>query len=223
MSIRVNDIPTIDDAGNASGAERSPTLELNAVKKVVREAWQSKLKEQGTNVDILGKHAAFMNGVLESVDYEVVCMPSVASHTKHMSRGELMVYTKFLETLAVGYKSRFGPEFANLMIAGLALVSKDLRTARSHFDNFVSDLGKISEAYERRSARVSKKIEELDKELGRKQSGMLRFFRKRAIQSIRANIGRHRGLADRFEKRRAKYASIAESLRANTALRPARK
>jgi hypothetical protein len=48
------------------------TIEADAVKKVVRENWECKLKEKGTDLDILNDHAAFMSRELSTIDYETL-------------------------------------------------------------------------------------------------------------------------------------------------------
>lgn len=189
------------------------TIEANAIKKVVRESWESKLKEKGTTLDILNEHADFMKREFGGMNYETLCMQNIAARAKHMSKGELATYTRIVEALALGYKSRFGAEFAEPLIAGVTLISKDVKAARRHLDYFMVHISENIAAYELRIARENKRLEHADMELKRKNAGIFRFFRKREIAALNGRITAGKARIGRLEGRKRLYARIADTTR----------
>lgn len=206
------DTTRLNNEARTSGSGYVSNLETDAVKRVVREGWESRLKEKGTNLAILNEHMEFMEKEF-SINYGAICMPSMATHSKHMSRGELEAYVKLIETLAIGYKSRFGADFSSLMIVGASVLSKDLKTARKQFDVFLAHLSKVSGKYSNLMDKESRNIEALRLELARKESGILRFFRKREIMLLRSRMRARERRIGGFAKKKAKYDSIANGLK----------
>jgi hypothetical protein len=194
--------------------EANATMEMNAVKKIVRENWESKVKEKGTNVDILSKHADFMNRQFGSMGYETMCMPHVVLNTKKMSRSEIIAYTRMLEALAIGYRDRFGSEFGGQMVAGATIVSKDVRGMRKLFDYFMLHISKNAFTFERAVDKEVRIIERLNYELGRKDSGLFKFFRKKDIAELKKRINIKRAKIGKFESKRMKYSVLSDALNA---------
>ncbi len=189
------------------------TIEASAVKRVVREGWESKLKEKGTTLDILNDHVAFMTREFDAIDYETLCMQLIASRARHMSRGELLTYTKTIEALAVGYKERFGSDFGSLLIAGVTLVARDVKAVRGHLDYFLSHLSKNAAGYERRIWKEVRKVERMDSDLRAKNSGIFSFFRRKEIALLDRRIRAGRLRLGRLEKKKLRYAKLAEETR----------
>ncbi|MDE1854853.1 MAG: hypothetical protein KGH57_00835 [Candidatus Micrarchaeota archaeon] len=200
---------------DASGLDAVPsTIEANAIKKIVRENWESKLKERGTSLDILNEHAEFMTKEFGAMNYETLCMQNIAARSKHMSKGELAAYTRTIEALALGYKARFGPEFAEPLIAGVALLSKDVRSARKHLDYFVSHVSDSAAKYELRITRETGMLERIDSEFRRKNSGMLRFLRKREIDALGSRLRATKVRILKLERKKIRCAKLANDTRA---------
>lgn len=206
--------PEIQDVPEEAGFS---TIEANAVKKIVREGWESRLKEKGTALDILNSHMQFMNRELDLLDYESLCMQVIAQRAKHMSRGELLAYTKTLEALALGYKSRFGVDFGGLLIAGVTLVSKDVKSVRKHFDYFLTHLTKGAGVYERMIERELGRAKGFDEELRLKNKGIFKFLRKKEIARLRLRIRASQLRIKKLEGKKVKYVSLAEELKVKTA------
>jgi hypothetical protein len=204
------------DAENKLGNEGFSTLEASAVKKIVRESWESRLKEKGTALDILNEHMQFMNRELDAIDYESLCMQVIAQRAKHMSRGELLAYTKTIEALALGYKSRFGADFSALLIAGVTLVSKDLTTVRKHLDYFLAHLSKGAGVYEKRIEKELCKMSGCEEQIKLKDKGIFRFLRKKEIAVLRKRIRVAQAKIKKLEGRKSRYVSLAEQLKAKT-------
>ncbi len=198
------------------------TLESSAIKKIVRENWESKLKVKGLDACDLDAHINFMKQ-LGLADYEVVCMGNIATHSKHMTKNEILAYTKFVEALGIGYQARFGPGFSSLLIAGVTLVSKDLRTIRGHFETFLGHISKNAGVYRGRMDREAKVIAYLNLQLLKKNSGFFRFIRKQEIEKLRKQIEAKKSRMGRFQKQKAKYDSISTSIKAKVSMGQARK
>ena len=172
MNTKPTDIPKAYD--EKARPIQSSTMEVEAVKRIIRESWQPDVKDSST-MDILNRHVDFMARELKLADYEAACMQNVALHSKHMTRGELRAYTKLIEALAIGYKSKFGLDITNLLIAGVALLSKDLKTARKHYNNLLSDLYYNLKSYDDRIEKENNRITRLATRLQDKESRMFLF------------------------------------------------
>jgi len=203
---------------DGSGFITNSTIETNAVRKVLRENWASKLKEKESCIEVLERHAEFMNREFGSLDYEASCLQNIALHARHMSKGELLAYTKFVEALAVGYKSKFGLDFSGLLIAGVTLVSIDMRTLKKHFDYFVTHLYQNSDVYAKRLDRELTRIEKLNSEICRKDSGILKFLRKKEVASLRSRVKSKQAKIGRLQGKRTRYNMLADNLKARTTL-----
>jgi hypothetical protein len=208
------DAVRVDAERNSYNVQNNLTLEENAIKKVVRENWESKLKEKGTNLEILSRHAEFMTREFGSIGYETMCMQNIVSHTKHMSNAELLAYTRLVEALAIGYKSKFGWDFGGLLIAGATSVSKDLHSMRKHFDYLVSYLSQNSEGFDKAIEREMKNTEMLNSELMKKNSGIFRFLRKKDILFLKRRIKVRQARIGRFQVKKEKYRTLTDMVKA---------
>jgi len=190
------------------------TTEVEAVKRIIRESWQPDVKDIST-MDILSKHVDFMARELKLADYEAACMQNVALHSKHMTKSELRAYTKLIEALAIGYKSKFGLDITNLLIAGVALLSKDLKTARKHYNNLLSDLYYNLKSYDDRIEKENGKISRLATRLQNKESRMFlfRMFNKKEISALRNRINKRTVRMNRLANRKVKYDLLATKLK----------
>lgn len=220
MNEKVLDTARLDAEKNEQNLKYDSTMEMNAVKKVVRESWESKLKEKGANLDILGKHAEFMTKEFGSIGYETMCMQNIVAHAKHMSKSELIAYMQIAEALAVGYKSKFGLNFGGLLIAGVTLVSKDLNTMRKHFNYFMSHLSQNSDVLGRRLDKEISRMMVLNSELNKKERGLLRFLRKKEIYSLKVRIRAKQKKIVRLKTKRDRCVSTVNSLKTKAAVPP---
>lgn len=211
---------TRSGAENRLGSDGFSTLEANAVKKVVREGWESRLKEKGTGLNILSDHAAFMSRELNTIDYESLCMQNIAARAKHMSKGELLAYTRTIEALALGYKFKFGANFGGVLIAGITLISKDTNTLRKHFDYFILHLSDGAGKCEKLIGRESGRLVSLDAELAKKNSGIFRFLRKKDIARLRKSIRVRQVKIIKLKSKRGRYISLAEQVKAKANATP---
>ncbi len=180
----------------------------SALRRVIRENWQS-----GANADqklnqILSEHATRMESLLGSFDYGAICMPNIISNSKRMTYKELVAYLTLLESLGVGYKQWFNNEFANIFLAGLTLKARDTHAIAKHLDSFMSGMEKRIAYYESKSSRENKGIEELIMEFEKKNGGFLRFFRKGELAALRKMINMRTGNLKTLSKRRERYSNI---------------
>lgn len=190
------------------------TFEIDAIKRIIRESWEPEVKDS-TTMQILDKHIDFMAREMRLADYEVACMQNVVKHSKHMTKSELRAYTKLIEALAIGYESKFGLDITNLLIAGVALLSKDLKSARKHYNNLLSELYFNLKSYEDRIERENGRMCNLTTRLQSKESGLFlfRMFRKKDIAALRNRIKRRTTRISRLESKRTKYESLTNRLK----------
>ncbi len=222
MSFKELDTGRVNAAKEADESEAS-TLEMNAVKKIVRENWESKLKDKGTDIDILNEHKKNMAKLMAEIDYETLLMENIAARAKHMSRGELRAYTKTIEALGMGYRQRFGADFGNLLTAGMALVSRDMQNARKHFDYFILSLSKNESAYDKLMEAEAQEMQKLDMRLQSANSGIFRFFRKKEIARLQQVIKARQAKVIKLRGRKLKYSTLANELKARVATPTAKK
>ena len=100
----------------------------NALRRIVREHWQTKATTDQKSIQILNDHASRMETLLGSFDYGAICMPNIILNSKKMNQRDLVVYLSYIESLAIGYKLWLGDnDSANIFIAGLTLKARDTR------------------------------------------------------------------------------------------------
>ncbi len=222
MGDRVLDAARLDTVSLIHNPNANETVEMNAVKRIVRESWESEAKKNkgNNNTDILERHANFMNEELGSLGYETMCMQNVVANTKRMSKGEVSAYLHMIEALAIGYKARFGTEFGGLLVAGVTVVSKDTRSMRKNFDYLMNHLSKNSAVLESQIEKEIRRIEKLNYDLGRMETGILRFFRKKDIVALKGRITSKRVRISKFETKRIARRRLSDTLNARALQSP---
>jgi RNase P protein component len=190
------------------------TSELNAIKRIIRESWEPDVKDSNA-MQILDKHIDFMTREMRLADYEVACMQNVVKNSKHMSKSELHAYTKLIEALAIGYESKFGPDITSLLIPGVTLLSKDLKSVRKHYNNLLSDLYYNLKSYDDRIERENGRMCGLTTKLQTQESSMFlfRMFRKKEIATLRNRIKRRTTRISRLQTRKVRYESLANRIK----------
>ncbi len=187
------------------------TFEKSILRKVIRESWQSGEVKNTTDPRIsqmLEEHASKMEKILGDLNYGALCMPNVIANSRKMSYGELVSYLSLLESLGMGYKQWFNSEFANIFLAGLTLKARDTHSASRHLDGFLSGIERRLCYYKGRSEKESKSLNTLMMELNSKNSGLLRFFRKREISLLKRMINMKSKRTESLSRKRARYANI---------------
>jgi hypothetical protein len=190
------------------------TSEIDAIKRIMRESWEPEVKDSNA-MQILDKHIDFMTREMRLANYEVACMQNVVKNSKHMTKGELHAYTKLIEALAIGYESKFGPDITNLLIPGVTLMSKDLKSIRMHYNNLLSDLYYNLKSYDDRIAKENGRMCNLTSKLQTRESSMFlfRMFRKKEIAALRRRIKRRTNRISRLQTRKGRYESLANRLK----------
>jgi len=199
------------------------TIEAAAVKKIVRENWESKLKKKGSSVDILNEHAEFMSKEIGAADYETLCMQNIAMRAKHMSMNELLVYTKTIEAVALGYKTRFGMDLGGLLVAGVTLMAKDVKSARNYLDYFNAHLIEDTNNYDRMIGRESRTIRRMDSKLRITNSGIFRFLRKKEIARLQSGIRKREIRISKLEARKSRYSTLATKVKSRADMQHGKK
>lgn len=186
------------------------TFEKSILRKVVKESWRNGITDAAHKSvsDMLEQHATRMEKLLGTFDYESLCMPSVTTNSKKMSRNELIAYLSFLEALAVGYKHRFNSDFASIFLAGLAMKARDFHSISRHFDFLMSGLEKRLQYYTSRSEIENKDLSEMLTELEKRESSFFKFFKQGEIFLLRKMIHGKTKQVRIFTKRSGAYSTI---------------
>ncbi len=168
---------------------QNETFEKDALKKVIRENWKGRLDDTRRSdviaLNLLDEHAAKMGRMLETFEYEAICVPNIITNSRQMSIGELRSYLMLLEALAMGYRYSFDNEFVSTFLAGLTLKSRDLQSINKHFDKFVEGIEKKSTRYSTLSKREEKRVGVLFDEIKKRESSIFRFFKKGEIKILK--------------------------------------
>jgi predicted RNase H-like nuclease (RuvC/YqgF family) len=132
-----------------------------------------------------------------------------------MTKSELQAYTKLIEALAIGYESKFGLEITNPLIAGVALLSKDLKSVRKHYNNLLSELYYNLKSYDDRIEKENVRVCNLTNKLQTKESSMFlfRMFRKKEIAALRNRIKKRTTGINKLQNKKARYESLTTRLK----------
>lgn len=190
----------------------------NALRRIVREHWQTKISSDQKSIQILNDHASRMETLLGSFDYGAICMPNIILNSKKMNQRELVVYLSYIESLAIGYKLWLGDnDSANIFIAGLTLKARDTRSVSKYLDSFMGRMESKTSYYERRTYKENKNIEGLILELEKRNNGFFRFLRKGEINVLRRMINMHHKNSKKLSRRKDKYSGIMENIKSKKA------
>ncbi|VVB76934.1 Uncharacterised protein [uncultured archaeon] len=190
------------------------SMVVNAIKNVVRSDWEVSAKQGNVSIVLLNKIAEFMRNEMRSIDYEAICMRNIVANSKQMSKEDFHDYAYVLKALTKGYKVRFGPEFANLMLVGVTSVAKDPNSARKHLDNLVDNLYGKASVYDARLHKEIIKAGAMEVQLKSKESSIIaRIFKKNEISRLKAGLDKSRCRTVRIESRKAECVSLASNLK----------
>lgn len=194
------------------GDETNASFDREILRRIIKESWRGNLgevdKSNGQTLALLDDHATRMEKILQTLDYEVLCMPNVISNSRRMTRRELNAYLACLEALAIGYKYRFDNDFVNIFLAGLVLKAKDLGGVRKCISLFIKELETRAEYYKARSERHGKGAELLTSQINKRRSSLLRFFKRGEILVLNRRLTRRNMLIKKFSGKADKYAGI---------------
>jgi len=204
-------VTIINPEKNNSRNSANNSFENEILRKVIKESWRGKLpdgQKSGISSEILEGHAVRMGRMMGTLDYEALCMPNVTVNARHMSAIELRDYVSLIERLAAGYQQHLGNNITDVILIGLTFKAKDIGSARRYYDLFVSDMEQRLASCVKISDKEAVSLRDLSTELHKRNSGPLRFLRKREIQLLNSAVVSKRKRISRLSRRIGKYSSI---------------
>lgn len=199
------------------------TIEKDILRRVIKESWRGKMSdsEKGNTqvLAVLDDHAFKMGKLLETLDYEILCMPNIIANSKHMSKNELIAYLAFLEAIATGYKYRYDNDFINIFMAGLTLKVRDLRSISKYFNYFVSRLEARLDYYRLKAEKEGANLKALTQQLAREEAGVLRIFKRGKIHLMRIVVSGKSRRVERLNKHTSRYNRMLVHVKGVTAAR----
>ncbi|MCL5100768.1 MAG: hypothetical protein M1122_02340 [Candidatus Marsarchaeota archaeon] len=184
------------------------TFEKEILDRVIKENWRGKAQNVDQSVAILDTHAAGMRKLLNTFDYEVLCMPNIILNSKNMTKTELSSYLSLLEALAIGYKHKLDNEFVNIFMTGLTLKARNAQSVTKYLDYFIQDMEKKANYYHTRADKEKGAADNIAVELEKREASLLKFLKKREIKSLRSRFKRKTLKARKFSTKEKTYASI---------------
>ncbi len=189
--------------------------EDQVLKRVIKESWRGKLQgTQSTNgqAELLESHAIKMEQITDSYDYESFCMNNLIGNAKNMTALELKAYLSYIEKLALGYRhyeQRMGTNITDLLLIGLTIKARDLRSMRIYYDKLFGSLEKQIDRYVAQSARTAKSLRDDNELLYRKENSFItRIFGKGEIELLKQRVASKRKRITKLSRRVERTATV---------------
>lgn len=194
------------------------SFEGAALRRIIKETWRGKLLENAdprtaVSLQLLDEHVAKMEVLLKNLDYEAICMQNIISNSKHMSTPELKSYLSFIEKLAVGYQNIFTPEITDIILIGLTAKARDLRSIKKYHESLISGIEKKAGSYSTKISKEEKALNQIARELNKKNKGIFKFLRKGEIQLMQKIISNKRRRLTRYSKKNSSYSQLISKLK----------
>ncbi len=209
-------VPQVRTPQPHAAAEAS-TFEDNILKSVIRASWKDSLatgsaaKETAFSLD---EHASRMRLLLNNAyDYEIASMPIIVANAANMNAEELRGYLAHLEAFALGYGSLLGQELTNLIMLGLPRKARDRRSAARYTSLLVKELEGKRAAYLVRAAREEEASNRATSTLIEQSSGILRFFRRSRITSLKRRVAKTTSRRRSLETKAQRYSYLLDRVK----------
>ncbi len=194
------------------------TFEGVALRRIIKETWRGKLLEtadpkSAVSLQLLDEHVAKMEVLLKNLDYEAICMQNVISNAKHMTTPELKSYLAFIEKLAVGYQNIFTPEITDIILIGLTAKARDLRSIKKYHESLISGIEKKVGSYSSRMSKEEKALNQIARELNKKNKGIFKFLRTGEIRLMQRIITNKKRRLTKYGKKTSNYSQLISKLK----------
>ena len=193
-------------------ARRSGTIESSAVESILRDSWNGKLAGNPHISDLIDAHAKRIRMLLGDMDYEIYVIDCVVANIKGIGREEAAKYLRIVEALAIGYAKLFGKEVAAVMLHGIVARSRNTKSLKRHYRGVNLEInrriGRLSHRYDKESDSMNR----IKKDLGARESGILRFFRRGTIKKLKTSMTKKRRRLQRLESGIIDYATVQSKL-----------
>ncbi len=204
------------DLGHVQRHGAVNSYEAEIFRRVIKENWKSRVSDENSKqvVAMLEEHAAFMQKLFNSYEYEIVSLPNVIATCKRLSRAETRQYLKMIEALAVGYKRRYNEHMVSLLLAGLAIKAKDIDAAKRYFGLLTGELeGKVT-YYSTAANAQNRRIDAMNFTLSCMEASLFaRFFKKGELRQLKKKLDRGAKKKRKLEERRVKYYNMLSAIR----------
>lgn len=213
----MTNVLSISAAGDKEREKGEQGVETDMLKTVIRQHWQSKIEGQEKlaakrMMADIEAHATNMHKILDTFDYDVLCIPNIIAHSKGMSRTDLRQYMGVMESLATGYANVLDTELTNLLMVGVTNKAKNVSSATRYFELLSKDLsGKVAR-YDERIGVQSKRKEALSQRLSRMEGSIFRFLMGRRILVLRKKVSVRHARIGRLQAKKQKYNDLMERM-----------
>jgi len=191
---------------NAVDNEQFSTLERSAIKKVIRESWQSEVEDKGETASMLNSHVASMQAFIGTLDYEALCMRQLINTTKHMSESMREEYLHAIESFASAYAQVYhSKKLLSLMLVGIVHSSKSPEAVEKYTNEIFSIAkGRLEAASELEKQNIEK-INELMNRISSVKTPLGILFRRKEIRAMEARLDMLTLRQKRLHKKVDKY------------------
>jgi hypothetical protein len=208
----------IQTKDNRQEISSTSSFEGVALRRIIKETWRGKLLETSDpksviSLQLLDEHVAKMEVLLKNLDYEAICMQNVISNAKHMTTPELKSYLTFIEKLAVGYQNIFTPEITDIILIGLTAKARDLRSIKKYHELLISGIERKVGSYNTRMSKEEKALNQIARELNKKNKGIFKFLRSGEIQLMQKIINNKKRKLTKYGKKTSNYSQLISKLK----------
>lgn len=192
------------------------TIEAEVFKRVIKENWKSKVNAESSKqlIAMLEEHAAKMQSLLGSYDYEIISLPYLIASCKKMAKSEATRYLRLLEATATGYKQRFSNELVVLLMLGISLKAKDVDSVKKYYDLFITEAEAELASCSTSMGTEHRKLESTAMRLRYEESSIInRLFRKKRLVSIRKKVEKRAVKVKKLQAKRSRYSGLISSVK----------
>lgn len=159
------------------------------MKNVVRQHWETKLeaidKTKSKEVAaVIDAHLNNLTPLVDQLDYEIFCIPNIVSHSKHITKDELSVYLRYIESLAMGYSSTLGKELTSLVLIGLTSKARNMASAQKYYTTLSEAIDAQAKVYESKIGKRKRRVVVISSRMQKYNSSLLRLFRQGKIKAL---------------------------------------
>ncbi len=191
---------------------KSMNLIEKAFRDVSREEWKARIGDMDM-MYLLEDHVSSMKGMLSDLNYETYCVDRLIENTAKMDVTEAENYVNLVESIAFFYSKTLGKDVATALITGLIMRAKDVKGVERYYNNITYNLGRKITVYGSRISRLDSRLEVLNNKLKKNSTGLLRFFKKEKVKSIKDKIKAVESKSDRTRERLKSTAGILDKVK----------
>jgi hypothetical protein len=184
---------SVNENNRHSANDTEKSIDNAILMNVVRQHWENKLegmdmmksRHVSSEIDL---HLSNINGIIDKLDYEVYCVPSIVSHSKHMQTNEFREYLRLIESMAIGYSAVFGKDITGLILIGLTSKARNVGSAEAYFAGLSDRLSSKLKIYDALIKKHKEDSDSLSREFIRHKSSIFRFIRKKHIYELKSRM-----------------------------------